>query len=1013
MACLSCGADIVSVRFCPHCGTPQNGDRGEVRKIVTVLFCDLSGSTEMSRLFDPESLRAILLRYFELMRSCLIRHGGTVEKYIGDAVMAVFGVPTVHEDDALRSVRAAWEMREAIGRLNEELVREIGCGIAIRIGVNTGEVVAVDAATGDHTFVAGETVNMAARLEQHATPGGILLGAETYRMVAGAVTAEAVPPLQVRGRAEPLPAWRVQVVRAHESPVRRRFDVPLIDRERELRQLSLLFEGVRQDRGCHVCTIFGDPGMGKSRLAHEFVMACQSAGAPAVSSGCSPYGGGTLAPFDGVLSALIEATGRGSLAETFAETPQVATALAGVLRDGAPGLAVDDTFWAVREAFSALVDDRGVVVVLDDLQWASPTALDLITTLTESLHEVGVLFVCLARFELLDARPQWGGGQLGTTSIVLRPLSDEHAHLLAAQLSDVSAHLSDAETERLVTTAEGNPFFLEQLMAMRAEGHGEGVPPSLRALLAARLDLLPAQHLEWLRWAAFFDRFVPSRIAELAPDVRITDADLHHLVRRRFVEPDGRLHGEARYRFGSSQIRDVIYAALPKKLRVERHLRIAGWLRDRRQSDADVGAHLETAAGYSAELRMPDSAGLARAAGAHLDRAGRTALSLGDMYRARSFFERALALAPDRLDTMVALVDVLAAVGATVSADRLLDELEASSGRPVPAAHGRLQRAVLHLAERGMDHLVAVAEQALPIFRQENDHVGLARCWLRLGQASQVRYRFDEARQRFEQALTYAHDPTARLELATTLGGLAYCLWQGPEPSGAALRRCDELVEQYAGMSKATRVAVESPRALLCAMRGRHDDARRTLRDAARITHEMGHVTAGATIPVFLGKVELLAGDFAAAERALSTSRAAFDDIGDGLMRDTATIDLARAVYLQGRKSEALEWLDSCENLTEGLFPMDAALLASLRARIRSEPGAQLERALALTAGVPSPQCRGTVLLDAAHVFRSTGRGSDAASALRQARDCFAAKEDLAGLAVTASVQARWDARER
>ncbi|MEV1169938.1 adenylate/guanylate cyclase domain-containing protein [Nonomuraea sp. NPDC049784] len=983
-----------------------------MRKVVTVLFCDLSGSTAMSRRFDPESLRAVLLRYFELMRSCLIHHGGTVEKYIGDAVMAVFGVPTVHEDDAIRAVRAAWEMRAAITNLNVELMRELGCGIGIRIGVNTGEVVAVDAATGDHTFVSGEIVNIAARLEQHAPSGEILLGESTYRMVSGAVTAEAVPPLDVKGVAEPLPAWQLREVRAHEPPVRRRFDVPLIGRERELKQLSLLLEGVRQDRACHVCTIFGDPGMGKSRLAQEFIMVSRSSGSPAVSGGCSPYGGGTLTPFDGVLTDLLNAVGTGNLAEAFADTPQVATALAGVLRDGASGLAVEDTFWAIREAFSTLAGDRSVVVVLDDLQWASSTTLDLITFLAESLHGVAVFFLCLARFELLDARPQWGGGQLGTTSIVLRPLGHEHAHTLAANLSEVSAHMSSDDMERLVATAEGNPFFLEQLITMRTEELAEGIPASLQALLAARLDLLTPEQLEWLRWAAFFDDFTPSHIAELSAGVQVTDNDMNHLVRRRFIEPDGKLQGETRYRFGSSQVRDVTYSALPKKTRAERHIRIAHWMRDRSQADADVGGHLESALGYCAELRMPNTAGLAQEAGAHLDRAGRTALSLGDVCRARSFFERALAVAPDRVDTMVTLVDVLAASGETGAADRLLDELErsAGAGRPELAAHGRLQRAVLHVAELGMDHMVAVAEEALPIFRQADDHAGLTRCWLRLGQASQAHHHFAEARRRFEQALTYAHDATTRLEVATTLGGLASCLWQGPEPAGAALRRCDELVEQYAGMSKATRIAIECPRALLCAMRGRPDDARRTLNDAERTVQAMGHVTARATIPIFLGKVELLAGDLVAAERAFRTSRAAFEDIGDGLMQDTATVDLARAVYRQGRAREALDWLDSCGNLTEDLLPMETALRASLRARIRAESGAdmsdELEKALALSGGMQSPQCHGMVLLDAAHAFLRAGHEHDGLSFLRQARDSFAAKEDLVDLALTESLLA-------
>jgi class 3 adenylate cyclase/tetratricopeptide (TPR) repeat protein len=984
-----------------------------VRKAVTIVFCDLNGSTAMTGQVDAEALRAIMLRYFELMRSCLVRHGGTVEKYIGDAVMAVFGVPVVHEDDALRAVRAAAEMCTAINRLNEELIQEIGLEIAIRIGVNTGEVVAVDAATGDQTFVSGEAVNIAARLEQHAPTGAVLLGDSTYRLVSGAVMADAVPPLTVKGAAQPLRAWRLREVLPDAAPVRRRFDVPLLGREREMKQLALLLDGVRQDRACHICTIFGDPGMGKSRVAHEFAMAARSPGTLVVSGGCSAYGGGTLAPFDTVLAALLEAAGPASLSEMVADAPAVATALAGVLRDGAPGVAIEDTFWAIREAVTAVARGRTVVLILDDLQWASPTALDLIADLADRLHGTAVLFVCLARFELLDARPHWGGGHLGTTSIVLRPLTTGHARRLVANLAEVSPHLSSGEAERVARRAEGNPFFIEQLMAMCQEDQAAGVPATLQAVVAARLDLLPASHLDWLRWAAIVgERFTDSIIAEVAPDVRLTDEDLQLLVRRRFIEPSQTRNGEVVYRFTSSQIRDVTYSALPKRVRAERHVRVARWMATRPDADEDVGAHLEIAVRNRAELGTPGTAVLADEAGGYLDRAGRTALSLGDVQRARALFERALAVAPGRTPTMAALADVLVASGELGAADRLFSELRAAAGPDDPslAAQGRLQQAVLQLAERGLDHLVEVVEDVLPLFRSTNDHLGLARCWLRLGQASQAHCRFDEAKSRFEQALEHAHSADARMELATTLGGLAYCLWRGPEPTGVALRRCDELVSRLDSLPKVARVAIDCPRAMLLAMRGRCRDGRRILRETQRILDELGQVAAGATVPIFIGNLELLAGDPGAAESALRTSRAAFQKIGDVLMRDAATVDLARAVFQQGRHDEAADLLNSCEHLDDVLLRAEAAYAASLRARILAMAGEPalnpMERAFALTDGMESPQCRGTVLIDAAHVLFRADRWRDGLDAARRARACFVEKEDLVNLDLVESLLA-------
>jgi class 3 adenylate cyclase/tetratricopeptide (TPR) repeat protein len=1026
--CSSCAAELANTaRFCSECGQPQGREFPETRRIVTIVFCDLSGSTALSERVDAESLRGILLRYFDLMRSCLVRHGGTVEKYIGDAVMAVFGVPSIHEDDALRAVRAAAEMRSAVTTLNEDLAGESGVRIAVRIGVNTGEVVTAGAVDGGQVFAAGDAVNLAARLEQHAAPGEVLLGHSTYRLVSGAVEADAVAPLTVKGKAEPVRAWRLRNVRVEAGPVRRRFDVPIVGRAHELSRLALLLEDVMHGHGCHVCTVFGDPGMGKTRLAHEFVRQAEAAGALAAVAACSADDAGSLTPFRTVLARILDAVRQHTPTDLLSDAPAAAVALAGILRDGSAGTSPDETFWAVRLAVAEAARRRPLVIVLDDLQWASSTSLDLVAHLADRLRDGAVLLLCLARFELLDQRPNWGGGQLTSTTMTLRPLGTRDSLRLAGSLADVSAHLATGVVERIVAAAEGNPFFVEQTMAMYLEDGVDGIPATVYAVIAARLDLLAPSHLDWLRWAALLHRpFTVSEITELiGADARVGDEELQSLVRRRLIEPSDTRGMEVVYRFTNSQIRDVSYSTLPKKVRAERHTRIARFIAAHATApqgtaaDEEIATHLEHAIRYHAELGTGQSVSFAigEEAAGRLQRAGRAALSRGDVPRARSLFSRALAIPvrandPARLRTMADLADVLLAAGEAPAAGRLLGELQEEATRAGEhglVAHGRLQLAVLHLGDQGPGQLVRTAEEALPVFEAASDRVGMARCWLRLGQVSQGSGRFDEAKHRFEHALEYARGTEARLERAMTLGGLAYCLWRGPEPASVAIQRCRELVAGN-DCPSATWVAVNCPYALLLGMRRDFDDARAILSEAQRILHDQGQVTAGATVPIFVGLLEAMAGDLMAAEHAFRAARSAFGEIGDPHMADAATVHLARVAFGLGRNDEALDLLASCQNLDDEVLYVEAALAASLQAAALADNGdvdganSATGLALALVDGLQSPHCVGTVLLDVTHALRVAGRDEEAMDAARQALDCFVRKEDLVGQYLAGSV---------
>ena len=512
--CQVCGHDNPETnRFCGECAAPlvQTEPRSEVRKTVTIVFCDLVGSTAMGEALDPEQLRLVTQRYFDAMRLPIERHGGTVEKFIGDAVMAVFGVPQVHEDDALRAVRAAADMREVLAALNTELDRDHGVRLACRIGVNTGGVVS---GTGDAVIV-GDAVNVAARLEQAAAPGEILLGDETYRLVRDAVTAEPVDALDLKGKTDPVPAHRLIDVTAGAAGFARHLDAPMVGRERELALLRSAFERTVSDQACQLFTVLGVGGVGKSRLMAAFVDELGDR-ATVLRGRCLPYGEGIT--FYPLAEALIEIA---DLHE--ADTPEVARAKLATLvgSDGNAGRiaelvgqaigiagesAPEETFWAIRTLLEHLAADRSLVFAIDDLQWAEPKFLELVEHVADFARDAPILLACMARPELLDDHPGWAGGKMNATSILVEALGAEECGMLVANLlADDS--VDAAVRTRIADAAEGHPLYAEEITGLLVdEGRlvlKEGrwvatgdlsdvpVPPTISALLAARLDRLP------------------------------------------------------------------------------------------------------------------------------------------------------------------------------------------------------------------------------------------------------------------------------------------------------------------------------------------------------------------------------------------------------------------------------------------------------------------------------------------------------------------------------------------
>jgi class 3 adenylate cyclase/tetratricopeptide (TPR) repeat protein len=985
LTCSACGQENpAGARFCNACGAALGGAGGEVRKTVTVLFADVTGSTALGERLDPESFRRVMARYFDAARRAVERHGGTVEKFIGDAVMAVFGVPTVHEDDALRALRAAADLRDALAALNEELERDYGTSLEVRVGVNTGEVVAGTA----ERLATGDAVNVAARLQQAAEPGEILVGEPTLVLARDAVEAELLPPVELKGKTEPITPYRLLRVIEGAVAAERRLDAPLVGRRDELQRVQAAFEDAVAERRCRLVTVFGPPGIGKSRLSREVALALVG-DASVLTGRCLPYGEGiTYWPLREIFSAM-------------GADDELSAALGADIPD--------EVFWAVRKALEQRAREWPLALIVEDIHWAEPTLLDLIEHVHEWTRDAPVLVLCLSRPELRGERPGWAG-----EALTLEPLSEaESEELIEGLVGD--AEVAEAVRSRIREVAEGNPLFVEQLLAMLAEGgDADHVPPTMQALLAARLDALPDEERSVLERASVIGlEFEWDALGEVAPDGRrAPGALLSALVRKEFIQPHEAIADT--FRFRHMLIRDAAYERIPKEVRADLHERVAGWLDGRGEEfDEIVGYHLEQAYRSLADLGpLGDRArALADRAGEQLAASGRRAFARGDMPAAAGLFERAVALPrvedSRRLELQLDLGRALIQRGEWIRADAVL--AEAAEAATVAGERALAAYAVVELTYLRMhmnttwSHARARAQLAGPIrtFEELDDPLGLARALTMTGLLLCWSGRAAAGVEELERAARYARDAGDRAQEVEALESVLNFALHGPMPVPEIHRVVEEGRERVARNPRfeTTALAVRSWVEAAC---GRFDESRALIAEAKETARELGLTSVLAVrIANAEGRAELLAGDMSAAERALRPACEELERIGDLGHLCSLAPELVDALHGQGSAGEAWRWVEIASKAAIE-DDMDAQLsVRRVRAKLLAARGdyEEAERvareATAAGARTDFLDHHARACADLGEVLRLVGKEAEAAAAVAEAIRLFEVKGNL------------------
>jgi class 3 adenylate cyclase/tetratricopeptide (TPR) repeat protein len=880
------------------------------RKLATVLFVDLVASTELVSGQDPEVTRRRVTRFFEGVAACIEQHGGTVEKFAGDAVMAAFGIPRAHEDDAERAVRAALGILQRVSELELEA----------RVGIESGEVVVDET---DSTFATGEAVNVAARLQQAAAPGEILIGDAAHRLTGGRIETDAVEPLELRGFRQPVTAFRV-VCALDGQPQPATVSAPFIGREAELDLLQNTYARTVRDRRPHVFTVYGEPGVGKSRLAREFLAGVE--GATILSGRALPYGEGItywpLAemvkaaagitdddPMETAKEKLIECCGDEAIAELLGLASGVMEAVEG--QRGQPEIA-----WAAREFADELADVQPLIMVFEDIHWAEEPLLELIDHLAQWVRERALLILCLARPELLDVRPGWGGGRVRSTAIELEPLPREESEQLADAL--LAEHAVSAKVQaRLLDKTEGNPLFVEETVRMLLEegaDHSDRIPDTLQALIGARIDRLPAGQKILLQRGSVIGRvFWAGALATLSPEYdgdeledMLDDLLLRDLVTR---EPRSTITGEAAYRFKHVLIKEVAYGGLSKSGRAEYHMNFADWLRERADKELlEIRAfHLDQATRLYTELDGHPPEELAKTAATALEAAGKRGLARESNLSARKLLLRSVELEPTLRRRFLAARAAWQLGDLPVVRDEMAILAEEAS---VDGARDIQSRALTALAETAASldgefmRAIELADAALDVV-EDHDHEGRFRALDRRARIARWIGRLAEAED-FERRAVDAAQAAGRKDLeakaALQLAGIHVVRMEN-DKAAPLIDRALELAD--ASGSIVARASAAQSKGNLLRVQGHYDHAEGWFIKALDLYREAGDANEIAWTSRQLGLVAWETGNPEKAEKLLRESIRLLAPMQERGTLCESQRYLAQLLLEQGRVEEA------------------------------------------------------------------------------------------------------------
>lgn len=993
------------------------------RRTVTVLFSDLVGSTELGERLDPETVQDALDRYFASAKEAIERHGGLVEKFIGDAILAVFGFPNLHEDDALRGVRAALDMQEALALVNETLERDFDVQLHTRTGVNTGEVVTGDPSAGER-LVTGDAVNVAARLEQTAPPDAVVIGETTFALVRTAVGSERLPFLRLKGKADDVVAYRVHSLAAEDSretvPA-----APFVDRERERDQIGRLLsepgEGARQP-----IVVLGEAGIGKSRLVAEVL---RTRAVTALQGRCLPYGDGiTYWPIAQVLRRVGDIRGedgeeftRRKLRQAVADPvdePVVLEPLVSLLSGSAvyPAEEVARAFVGYMEA---LATSRDVVLLIEDVHWAEPTLLDLVEHMARSGR---VRVVCTARPEFADG----ADGSHQTSMIELGPLENEDTGDLLSAL--VGREVAPAVGDRLVESAGGNPFFLEQIISqLRDEGTLERaagsldeivIPPSVAAVLEARLDGLPPSVRDVAERAAVVGQiFYLDAIEALGADDDVS-RQLRELMSRGFIQASlSDVPGQTAFAFRHILIRDAVYRGTLKRRRAEWHERVCGWIEEQAsegEREEFIGFHLEQAHRLRVELGRRDTATLelgARASEA-LSIAGRRAADRTDAPAAAALLGRALALAPDEARRRRLLVDLAYAQLDAGSVSDALTNARIASERPSPdmdpaivlRARVASMMVELHAGSPDLEAFEAEGEPIVDELKRLGESEALGEATLMMGIVAYSMGRMSRSAERLEQAAEIGQDARDEAKRDRAFDWLLLAVAYGPTPVPLAIARCEEVIRSTRPRSRveaAARSAMAVLKAMALDIRGARADAGL----ARSIYEELGMPLEVAASSQADAVIEMLAGDPAPLDTILRSDGEELDAMDAHGYALSSRLRRAQVLSALGRHDEATAVAERAKAEVSEDDVVSRAMLTSVIVRSwiaqgrldEAEPAARTM--LEEVRGRDHWEVTPTALLDLAHVFEATGRLSDARGLLDEARRLSLAKGNEAFLA--------------